>query len=319
MKITGTFITDSFTDIPDQNWSIEQWDADYRAMKQIGIDTVILLRCGIEKFQTGGGWITYPSKVLEKYCPALLRLPEDWIEMHLSLAQKYGIKCFVGVYRQFEGFREPGQRKVIDLGRKVIDELWDYYSRFTSFAGWYLPFEISRAYQPLDAFKVLGKHCHDISGGLPVMISPGNDGIKNVSVYESQTRKAELDLTFEQHQHEWKQMMPEIAGAIDIIAFQDGHVDLEELGAYTEFNSSLARKYGVEFWSNAETFDRDMPIKFLPIAWYKLFHKLRIAETAGAAKAITFEFSHFLSPNSSYPQARSLFHKYCAQFGITMD
>lgn len=30
-------------------------------------------------------------------------------------------------------------------------------------------------------------------------------------------------------------------------------------------NKKLADKYGMQCWTNAETFDRDMPIDFLPI------------------------------------------------------
>jgi hypothetical protein len=315
MRITGTFITDAFTDIPDQNWDLEQWDADYRAMKATGIDTVVLQRAGIEKFKYGGGWVNYSSKVLEKYCPTLLKVPEDSVGMHLALAEKYSIKCFVGTYRQFKGFEEPGHGKVIDLGRKVLDELWELYSNYSSFAGWYLPFEICRAHQPLDAFDVLGRHCKDISK-LSVMISPSNDGKKNIWIYDSKNRKDDF-ITFEQHQKDWKQMMPKIANGIDAIAFQDGHVDFDQLLEFSDFNSTLAKEYGIEFWSNTETFDRDVPIKFLPISWYKLHHKLNVARDAAASKVITFEFSHFMSPNSCWPAAQNLHKRYCQHFGIS--
>jgi len=58
------------------------------------------------------------------------------------------------------------------------------------------------------------------------------------------------------------------------------------------------------------SFDRDMPIKFLPIKWEKLLRKIEAAEKVGIEKAITFEFSHFMSPNSSYPQAHGLYKQY---------
>jgi hypothetical protein len=60
-----------------------------------------------------------------------------------------------------------------------------------------------------------------------------------------------------------------------------------------------------------------MPIKFLPIKWEKLLYKLRTAEAAGYSDAITFEFSHFMSPNSCYPQAAGLFDRYCEYHGLT--
>ena len=39
-------------------------------------------------------------------------------------------------------------------------------------------------------------------------------------------------------------------------------------------NKALADKYGMECWTNIESFDRDMPIRFLPIKWEKLLLKL---------------------------------------------
>jgi hypothetical protein len=63
-------------------------------------------------------------------------------------------------------------------------------------------------------------------------------------------------------------------------------------------------------WTNCESFDRDMPIKFLPIKWEKMLLKLEAAAKAGVDKAITFEFSHFMSPNSMYQSAHGLFDRY---------
>ncbi|HNT34093.1 MAG TPA: DUF5109 domain-containing protein, partial [bacterium] len=112
------------------------------------------------------------------------------------------------------------------------------------------------------------------------------------------------------------EIMSGITGSVDAVAFQDGHVDFAQLPEFLEINSHLARKHGLHCWTNSETFDRDMPIKFLPIKWEKLLLKLRAAEKAGVEKAITFEFSHFMSPNSCYCQAHGLYRRYCEHFGI---
>jgi hypothetical protein len=53
-----------------------------------------------------------------------------------------------------------------------------------------------------------------------------------------------------------------------------------------------------------------MPIKFLPIKFEKLRLKLEAARRQGYEKAITFEFSHFMSPQSAYPQAHHLYNRY---------
>jgi hypothetical protein len=110
--------------------------------------------------------------------------------------------------------------------------------------------------------------------------------------------------------------MAGISGAVDIVAFQDGHVDFHELADYLAVNQALASRHGLRCWTNSETFDRDMPIKFLPVKWEKLLLKLQAAARVGVEKGITFEFSHFMSPNSCYLQAGNLYHRYREHFGL---
>ena len=43
----------------------------------------------------------------------------------------------------------------------------------------------------------------------------------------------------------------------------------------------------------------------------------KAAKAAGIEKAITFEFSHFMSPNSCYRAAGHLFNRYCEHFNLT--
>ena len=81
----------------------------------------------------------------------------------------------------------------------------------------------------------------------------------------------------EEHRREWNEILGNVAGAVDILAFQDGQVDYHELYDYLVVNKALADKYGMECWTNIESFDRDMPIRFLPIKWEKLLLKLDAA------------------------------------------
>ena len=198
----------------------------------------------------------------------------------------------------------------------VVDEVWARYGRRRAFKGWYLTQEISRRTWPMiDLLAKLGRHCKTISGGLPVLISPWMDGIKAVGASSAQLHKA-TGITLAQHEQEWDEVLAGIRGAIDIVAFQDGHVDFGELADFLAVNQKLASRHGLQCWTNTETFDRDMPIKFLPIKWEKLLLKLNAAAEVGMAKAITFEFSHFLSPYSAYPQAHHLFDRYCEHFRL---
>lgn len=123
-------------------------------------------------------------------------------------------------------------------------------------------------------------------------------------------------VSVEQHEKEWGEIFDGIKDVVDACAFQDGHIDYDELDAFFAVNKKLADKYGMQCWTNAETFDRDMPIKFLPIKFDKLRLKLEAAKRAGFDKAITFEFSHFMSPQSAYLQAGHLYNRYREYFNL---
>jgi hypothetical protein len=198
----------------------------------------------------------------------------------------------------------------IDINRFVIDEVWQQYGHYKSFGGWYLSMEISRKTKgAIEAFSLLGQQCKTISGGLPTFISPWIDGSKAVLAHSADLSKNESVL-LKQHEAEWDEIFNGIHKHIDAVAFQDGHIDYHQLKDFLEVNKALANRYNLRCWTNVETFDRDMPIKFLPIKFEKLLIKLEAARAAGYEKAITFEFSHFMSPQSAYLQAGHLFNRY---------
>ncbi|EMR02565.1 DUF4434 domain-containing protein [Cesiribacter andamanensis] len=303
MKITGTFIDEISHDIPHQNWGREEWDRDFGYMKAIGIDTVILIRSGYRRF------ITYPSAYLQGvlgcYSP-----PVDLLEQFLELADKHALQFYFGLYDSGQYWDTGNMQHEIDANRYVIDEVWQRYGHYKSFAGWYLSMEISRKTKGATAaFHILGKQCKEISGGLPTFISPWIDGKKAVLASSSQLSKTDA-ISLQEHEAEWGEIFSGIQGAVDAVAFQDGHIDYHELPAFFEVNKKLADRFGLQCWTNAESFDRDMPIRFLPIKFEKLRLKLEAARLAGYDKAITFEFSHFMSPQSAYLQAGHLYNRY---------
>lgn len=309
LKITGTFLDEISHDIPHQNWGEAEWDKDFQHMKAIGIDTVIMIRSGYQKF------ITYPSKyLLEKGCymPSV-----DLLDMYLRLAEKYGMKFFFGLYDSGHYWATGDMTHEIEDNKYVIDEVWQNYgSKYKSFGGWYLSGEISRATKgAIDAFHAMGKQCKDVSSGLPTFISPWIDGKKAVAASGAALSKEEA-VSVQQHEKEWDEIFNGIHDVVDAVAFQDGHIDYDELDAFFTINKKLADKYGMECWTNAETIDRDMPIKFMPIKFDKLRMKLEAAKRAGYDKAITFEFSHFMSPQSAYLQAGHLYNRYRDYFEL---
>lgn len=159
LRITGTFLDEISHDIPHQNWGEKEWDADFRHMKSIGIDTVIGIRSGYRKF------ITYPSPYLLKkgcYMPSV-----DLLDLFLRLAGKYGMKFYFGLYDSGEYWDTGDMSHEVEHNKYVIDEVWNMYGRkYESFGGWYLSGEISRATKgAIGTFHALGKQCKEVSGG----------------------------------------------------------------------------------------------------------------------------------------------------------
>lgn len=303
MLITGTFIDEISHDIPHQNWGAPEWARDFEYMKAAGIDTVIVIRCGYRRF------ITYPSTYLTTqhgcYPP-----PIDLIDLFLTLAEKNEMKLFVGLYDSGHYWDTGELQKEIVTNMFVIEELWQRYGHRKAFSGWYLSTEISRRTKgAIEAFSSMGTLCKKISNNLPVFISPWIDGKKAVLAASGSLNKQEA-VSLKEHEDEWDEIFSGIHQSIDAVAFQDGQIDYHELTDFFSLNKKLADKYGLQCWTNAESFDRDMPIKFFPIKFEKLKLKLEAAQRAGYDKAITFEFSHFMSPQSAYIQAHHLYNRY---------
>ncbi|MEM6806915.1 MAG: DUF4434 domain-containing protein, partial [Bacteroidota bacterium] len=254
--------------------------------------------------------LTYPSAYLVReegaYTPY-----EDLLALFLELAEKYKMDFFFGLYDSGKYWWEEGDYdKEVEINLHVIDEVWEKYGHYKAFKGWYLSQEVSRKTgSVIQLYIRLARHCKEISSGLPTLISPYIDGTKAILSNKSQLAKAE-SISLTEHEKEWSEIFGGIKDWVDIVAFQDGHVELHELADYFALNKELADQFGIQSWTNAESFDRDMPIKFLPIKWEKLRRKLEAAQKAGLEKAITFEFSHFMSPQSAYPQAAHLYKRY---------
>lgn len=305
MPIKATFIDEVTWDIPHQNWGPKEWDKDFAAMKEMGINTVVMIRAGL------GQWIAAPFESIltteNVYYP-----PVDLVKMFLTLADKHNLDFFFGMYDSGKYWIEGSYQKEIDLNLRLVDEVWAKYGHHKSFKGWYMSQEISRRTKNMaKIYSEIGKHAKALSGNLPSMVSPYIHGVKT-----DQVMSGDKALTVKQHEEEWDEILSHIDGAIDIMAFQDGQVDYHELYDYLVINKKLADKHGMTCWTNIESFDRDMPIRFFPIKWEKLLFKLEAARNAGMENAITFEFSHFMSPNSAYLQAGHLYNRYREHFGL---
>lgn len=295
-RITGTFLDEITHDIPSQNWGEADWRNEFELYTRIGIDTVIIIRAG------------YQNKCIfqAKCLPDLLKIYDDIGEMFYSLADEYGLKAFFGTYDSGFHWMRQTWWKEVEINKLFLEEAIERYGHHKSFAGWYLSHETGRNESHIiELFNGIGKFCKQLRD-LPVLISPYPQGAKQLG---------SNSLTLEESFDHWNLIFGETRGAFDICAFQDGQVHYQELPHFIQGIGELGNKHGVTIWSNLETFDRDMPIKFPPADWRYLRMKLESAAPV-AEKIITFEFPHFVSPHSCYLGAHKLFERYSEFAGL---
>mgnify|MGYP001396272507 CR=1 FL=1 len=296
LRISGTFLDEITHDIPSQNWMEEDWRREFSLYNQIGIDTVIIIRAGWKNK------CIFPAKSI----PDLLPVYEDVGEMFYSLADEHNLKVFFGTYDSGWHWMRRTWWKEVEVNKAFLEEAYERYGHHPSFAGWYLSHETGRNdAHIIELFNGIGGICKGLRD-VPVLISPYPQGAKQLG---------ENALTLDESFDHWGRIFDETRGAFDICAFQDGQVHYQELPTFIQGIGELGKKYGVTIWSNLETFDRDMPIKFPPADWRYLRFKMEAASSV-AEKIITFEFPHFMSPNSCYPAAHNLFRRYQRHFGL---
>lgn len=299
MKISGTFLDEITHDIPSHNWGTKEWAADFDAMRAVGIDTVILIRAGYRDR------VTFPCESLAKFQP-MRPVYLDLVDLFLTQAERTGMNFYFGIYDSGRFWHQGQPEKEVEINLRFTEEFMQKYGQRKAFGGWYLTHEIHEHDEGVTRLiERLAKHVKGLKD-VPVLMSPYVRGRKQFD---------DRPITPAEHEEQWDQILGILSGFVDTIAFQDGHVDFHELPAFMEINTRLARKHGLHPWSNVESFERGMPLNFLPIDWRNLRYKIDVAEAAGVEKLITFEFSHFMSPNSMWPSAHALYRRYQEYLG----
>lgn len=297
--ISGTFLDEISVDIPSQNWGEREWAREFDTFVEAGIDTVVLIRLGL------GERLACPSRAVTDRLPAL-PVHVDLVQLFLDLAAERDIDFFLGLYDSHYHWYRYDWRTEVDINLAVIDEMWQRYGGSPALRGWYLPHETTdTSLRILDINTTLAARLREISE-LPILVSPFFHGRADMA---TSTDPRQRPRSPEEHVQIWEEIFQRYAGLVDYCAFQDGTVELARSAEYFAATAEAASRHGIVSWANIETFDRDMPIRFPPTDWRKLAHKLDAVQPY-VEKIITFEFSHFLSPNSVWPAARNLYDRY---------
>ena len=298
-KITGTFLDEITWDIPSWNWGRKEWRREFDTMKQAGIDTVIIIRCGLRDM------CVYPSEVLN------IRDVPDLARLFLDEAERCGMHLFFGTYDPGNlEYKFENWKPAWDINKNIIAEIMNRYRDHPAFYGWYIAPETCVATDgSIEIYRRHSDRMKEITPDKPVLISPYYPSW----AYKDDTREERQRKFVE----DWRTIFRSAPG-INICAFQDGSCSfdvqgiepIKELDDYVRNMSMVCKEAKVACWNNVETFARNMPIKFPPIDWRLLKRKMEIADPY-VEKHITFEFSHFMSPNSLYPSAKYLYDRYC--------
>lgn len=295
--ITGTFLDEITHDIPSQNWGPSEWAREFDTFVEAGIDTVIIIRSGYAER------LACPSTSIAARRPTL-PVYVDLVRLFLDLAAERDIELYFGLYDSGYYWYRNDWTVEVDINREYLHEMYATYGDSPAFRGWYLPHETSDSgLRIVDINTSLAKEIRSISD-LPILVSPYFHARAD---YAQDTRT--VPRTPEEHVRAWSEIFERYSGLVDYCAFQDGTADLLALEDIVAATAEEARKHNITLWSNLETFDRDMPIKFPPTDWRKLAHKLDVVQPY-VDKVITFEFSHFISPNSMWESAHHLYRRY---------
>lgn len=286
LPITGTFLDGVAGDIPANNWTRSVWHKALEEQKNMGIDTLIIITVGWQNSAM------YDSKVMR----CTLYDPDDLLEFILCEADMLDMKVFVGLFDSAEYWLVNDWQNEVDLNYRLMDELEERYIRHPSWYGWYISHEGDIKFHQEKIWKPLAQKMRKDTPEKKILISPRYAGRK----YEPR-----FAVTPELHVRHFEYLFGEMEGLLDYAAFMDGHVDFKELDSFMSVTRDICARFNIEFWSNLETFDRDMPWKFPPIEWQKMRFKLEIAKKY-AKKIVTFEAPHFLSSFSCYPAAARL-------------
>ncbi len=287
--ITATFIDEITYDMPAPNWSTEQWKQELDYMVEIGIDTLVFIRGGF------ADKTIFPSKVFGT------EYTYDFAGLIMEEAAKRNMDVLFGLYASNLDWNHGDAAQEIRKNRPFIDEIWQRYGNMPCFKGWYIPHETCfDVFNICDVMHGLSAMCKDKAPDKSVFISP---------LFRTEATWLGPAFTPEQHYEEWDRIFTKVGKDIDICAFQDGTAPTANMKEYFEMNAKLCKKHGIHHWVNAETFERDVRNMLYPISFSALQHRLE-QHQEHAEKIITFEFSHFLSPQSIFPSARNLNNLY---------
>lgn len=275
-----------------KDWSDAQWQAEFRAIREVGMDTLVFAPSVDSTAQTA----YYPTQV-SGYKQA--KGVGDLIDACLRNAQKASIKVFVGLNFHDDWWKKAGNDPAwlytqMEVGNTVAEELYrHYHAKYPqAFHGWYWVWEVDNLnFQKPEQAAVLAhaldinvRHLKALDAHMPILLCP----FMNATLGTPQA-----------YQALWESVFAHTAlGNGDIFCPQDcvgaGGLKLEQVPAwFAALQKAVRTKPGLRFWADVETFHED---DWTSAPLDRFVAQMRAVQPYVEA-SVTFAYSHYYSPN----------------------
>lgn len=258
---TGAVISGSIVQpVYAHSFTESDWEDTFSSMKDVGMDHAIL-QWSIQS-DASTKEVYYTSSLYNSAAGYYMPNSHDTLDDMLTAADAQGIDVWVGMNWSDDWWTKAGTdytwlANEATFATSVINDIWHAskgYKNHTSFAGWYIPWEIDNvnyttSTQQLhmrDGLKTIVDYLKT-NTTKPVMISP----FFNDSMGQSSSAWSTM----------WQYFLDDTTGAdIDIVALQDGigvnHASVSTIpGWLAATKTATDSSTGCQLWANIETFE----------------------------------------------------------------
>ena len=312
--ITGTFVNMLISDTGIVNAGLKEWEQDFRMMKAIGMDQLFIIRTEVE--QNGVR--------LSAEDPRSTTWPEDesLLDMVFRLGDKYGMTVYLGGPVGISNLHAGDWLKEVDDTKRYYDRTVAKYADHKCFKGLYVSLEaLPWHFNFLDICAEVLKYMRANYPQMKTFMSPSFGGPLG-------------DLAGSYSPEKWvdiygRYFYEKVAGLLDYCAPQDkiaapachyGKIEDCGLAEWYIKVGKMFEQYGIELWSNIETFQRPFPGHgepkgvFRQVDYRSLYTKLSEASPL-VKRIITYEYFSCMSPNTEWGSARRLLARYLEMIG----
>jgi hypothetical protein len=311
--ITGSFVNPMHTDTGTNNWGRKEWENNFRLMKNLGMDTIIVIRCEVE--HNGQRWSALD--------PRSTTWPEDpdLLSMFFRLCDETEMKLYLGGTESITNLHQGEWRQEIADNREFYETMLKRFGHHPCLHGLYLTIEaLPWHFNFFDIAVGIGKCMRDLAPNLKTLFSPTFNGLKG---------DLSSHYTPEEFEKSFSPLFDQLGGILDFCAWQDkfcdvpcqmGQILTHPLDAWYEAAGRMMRRNGIELWANIEAFQRSsqayVPSRIFRQADYRTLIAKIEAASRHVEKLITYEFASCLSPDAEWGSSGRLLQRYIEALGL---